>query len=682
MKRLTVVMIVLMTFSAWSSADTYYVDVRNDGASDKNPGTKERPFKTVARAVKTVKPGDTIILREGIYRESLYPRKSGLPGKPITLKAAEGQRAILSGSDVITGWRKCTKDDVSGNKNYDRIFLADLDWTPKRLYEGLRKMTVARTPDEGWWGITEGLSLSEFTDTVHLRQADPGAWDGWTVAIIEQAGGSIQHIPVKSFDPAAHKITLMRNYSRYRKKINPKRDRYYMENHISTLDGPGQYVIRRTEGGGCRIYAWPSRLKDGKPLIEAPKRGNVIEATGMSHWVLDGLEIAFGRGQGIGMGRSGKNADLVIQNCYIHRNASYGIGLRGPERVTIRRNIVRQNGLGVNISGARDCLVEENDIGENLVDALVAPGGTRRLKISRNFIHDQFRMGHPDGIQFWSDVKDVTIESNLIFNCGQGMMSQGMDGIKIVNNVWCGSRAVLLICGGDNFEIRNNTIVASGLQPTSLIGNNYTVIGNIIAPLRGLPLYSIRDLDTFRGDHNLLWAGKDYTGALVVLGRWRKTARSLAEIREKFGQEASGIVADPKFVSAPKLFGGMDYRRTADCTRTKFYLSSTAGFAVGDHVEVAFDGIARKIVETGKGYIVVDKPLKKPPLVGLSVANWGEKEKIVWDLRLAKDSPARGSGLGGRDIGSAIDVRAYRRGDFNGDGKRDLREIPKGWPEQ
>ena len=60
------------------------------------------------------------------------------------------------------------------------------------------------------------------------------------------------------------------------------------------------------------------------------------------------------------------------------------------------------------------------------------------------------------------------------------------------------------------------------------------------------------------------------------------------------------------------------------------------------------------------------------------IVNWKDKTEFKWDLRLADDSPGKGMGDKGQDVGSNIDIQAYMRGDFDGDGKRDLPELPKG----
>ena len=81
---------------------TYYVAV--DG-SDENDGTKDAPFKTLTKAAQTLQPGDTCVIGGGTYHETLMPQ-SGEAGRPITYKAAEGEKVTISGANEVTGFER------------------------------------------------------------------------------------------------------------------------------------------------------------------------------------------------------------------------------------------------------------------------------------------------------------------------------------------------------------------------------------------------------------------------------------------------------------------------------------------------------------------------------------------------------------------------------------------------
>lgn len=79
---------------------TYYV-AQNDGADDNNSGTFLSPFRTLNKAAEVAKAGDTVIVCEGVYRETLTPKNNGEPGAPITFKAAEGHDVTISAADEL-----------------------------------------------------------------------------------------------------------------------------------------------------------------------------------------------------------------------------------------------------------------------------------------------------------------------------------------------------------------------------------------------------------------------------------------------------------------------------------------------------------------------------------------------------------------------------------------------------
>lgn len=79
--------------------------------SDANAGTKEAPFATIQRAADVAVAGDRILVHEGVYREWVKPRNGGLSDDcRITYEAADGEHAVIKGSERITGWSPVTGD--------------------------------------------------------------------------------------------------------------------------------------------------------------------------------------------------------------------------------------------------------------------------------------------------------------------------------------------------------------------------------------------------------------------------------------------------------------------------------------------------------------------------------------------------------------------------------------------
>ncbi|MDN5213618.1 right-handed parallel beta-helix repeat-containing protein [Fulvivirgaceae bacterium BMA12] len=89
----------LLSFCAipLAEATTYYV---SPSGADTNRGSSSSPFKTISKAAWIAQPGDTIFVREGIYRERVTPPRGGGEGAPIVYMAEPNKRVIIRGSEL------------------------------------------------------------------------------------------------------------------------------------------------------------------------------------------------------------------------------------------------------------------------------------------------------------------------------------------------------------------------------------------------------------------------------------------------------------------------------------------------------------------------------------------------------------------------------------------------------
>ena len=101
---LTVGLFTLVT--AAPRAATYEVAGRFPQASDDAPGTPEHPWKTISHAASVVKPGDTVRIHGGVYREHVTIKTDGTAEAPIRFEAVPYEPVILTGADHLTGWKK------------------------------------------------------------------------------------------------------------------------------------------------------------------------------------------------------------------------------------------------------------------------------------------------------------------------------------------------------------------------------------------------------------------------------------------------------------------------------------------------------------------------------------------------------------------------------------------------
>jgi hypothetical protein len=87
---LTAAWLLVLTGSA--SATTFFVDAA--AGHDTAAGTAAAPVRTINRAVSMARSGDTVEVRDGVYRETVA---IGARGSGITYRAAEGARPVIDG---------------------------------------------------------------------------------------------------------------------------------------------------------------------------------------------------------------------------------------------------------------------------------------------------------------------------------------------------------------------------------------------------------------------------------------------------------------------------------------------------------------------------------------------------------------------------------------------------------
>jgi hypothetical protein len=134
----------------------YHVALDGD---DNNPGNHGRPFRTIQKAANVVGAGDTVIVHEGIYRETVTIQTSGNQNAYILFKAAEGDEVILDGSfeelavaDAIDNWQNTT---ING------LYYADISYWDAPKYVSKEE---------------ERLYLYESLDDLKIGDLSPGGW--------------------------------------------------------------------------------------------------------------------------------------------------------------------------------------------------------------------------------------------------------------------------------------------------------------------------------------------------------------------------------------------------------------------------------------------------------------------------------------------------------------------------
>ncbi len=144
-------------FAFWDDrtvySKTYHVAGRNPKASDENPGTEEKPFKTISRAAQIVGPGEKVVVHEGIYRECVSPARGGSgPDRMIAYEAAAGEKVVVSGA---MEWRPHCRPSAG--------------W---QLPQGAKTIWTTDLPVEAFAGYSPFLARNMYDEFVEDRNLD------------------------------------------------------------------------------------------------------------------------------------------------------------------------------------------------------------------------------------------------------------------------------------------------------------------------------------------------------------------------------------------------------------------------------------------------------------------------------------------------------------------------------
>ena len=135
---------------------TYYVDGAN--GNDGNPGSHDRPFKTINQAAQVLQPGERVVIASGIYREAIHPARGGTgPGKLISYEAAPGANVVISGAMVGNNWAPSSGFGSRGqHKGNPQIYEAKLDgdW-----FGGYNPFAMVNLPQQKAFLVTVGNRL-------------------------------------------------------------------------------------------------------------------------------------------------------------------------------------------------------------------------------------------------------------------------------------------------------------------------------------------------------------------------------------------------------------------------------------------------------------------------------------------------------------------------------------------
>lgn len=355
------------------SANKIYVSVDGD---DLNPGTIEKPVKTVSAAFELArkqgmkKGGLTIYLREGTYSStSGFDFNTGINGTqkhPTFISAYPGEEVVLTTAVSVKGSQMKVADDAVANKKLSdtvkgkvySVNLKELGYTdfgtfstsirPTLYVDGVQYQ-IARWPNaentgmvkyngaDGEYGVIESGDVTIVAGRTGGYTGDRGIgfefvmsssrplkWENtgniWMYGYWYEEWEKI-HVTVKDFDPEKNSVETVQS-CRYG-TLYQTHNSYYFYNVLEELDSPGEWFVDDKTG---MLYVYPSTDIENSEV----KMTTTVE-DGIT--IVGGQDVVFNRITIDTAGKYGYNIvngrRIILQNSEVKNTANYAINTQG-----------------------------------------------------------------------------------------------------------------------------------------------------------------------------------------------------------------------------------------------------------------------------------------------------------------------------------------------------------------
>jgi len=404
MSRIKILLLVVVFLLGLNgSAREFHVSVNGN---NKNEGSALNPFRTINYAAQLAQPGDVITVHAGTYREWINPKNGGTGDtERIVYKAAAGEKVIIKGSEIVTGW--------------------------KNVEKGVWKVELPESFFGSYNPYRDSINGDWFTNYNRIHHTGEVFLNGKSLY---------------------EKETL-------EKVINP----VGMSGIIDSVGSTYTWYCNTTNTT-TTIYANFHNLNPNKELIEITTRFTCFypSVQQINYLTIDGFEIcqaatqwAAPTAEQIGMISTNWNKGWIIQNCKIHDSKCNGITL-GKEKSTGHNVWTNDQSLdgslhyievvfrtlrhNWNKEHIGSHIVRNNEIYNCEQTGMCGSMGAAFSLIENNHIHNiwtkrQFNGAEIGGIKFHAAI-DTRIVKNRIHDTGRGIWLDWMaQGTRVSKNI-------------------------------------------------------------------------------------------------------------------------------------------------------------------------------------------------------------------------------------------------------
>ena len=309
-----------------SGKRTLYVST---SGSDANPGTSDRPFRTINKAAQVATAGDVVTIRNGTYNENVTVRNSGTSSARIVFQAASRGGVILTGPGrafkpytYYGGVQNTGQLYVTVRGLIFRGYASNVNGTSGPSFPAALKMARGWKVEDCWFDAAGNTAIQANANDIVITKTT--IEKSWIHAITSWA-------PANSSQSTTD--------SRYQPNLNMK---------LTDLIIRGNYTKATSSTASLASY--------------------VLKITTSKNLLVDNIESTGNIGPGIWL--DARNSYFTVRNSYFHHNKDIpgtvrtGRGINseinwGPG--TIENNIFSYNaGPGLSLTNTAGVIVRKN----------------------------------------------------------------------------------------------------------------------------------------------------------------------------------------------------------------------------------------------------------------------------------------------------------------------------------
>ncbi|MFZ5512578.1 MAG: right-handed parallel beta-helix repeat-containing protein [Pseudomonadota bacterium] len=497
---------LLAALLAWGAAPAATFQVRPEGTGE----------ASLAQALTQLRPGDTLVLAEGTYRQSIDLRQTRLRGgdgtQPTRIEAAPGAQVVIKGSDLVQGWERLP-DGVFVKRNWpvnsQQVFV-----------DGEALQQIGGT-------ILGGFPERKGHPMARLHAGQGGIWPG-------RVPGGREALTDKSFFYDAQAQAL------------------YVKYPAASLDGHRVEASVRPfllVGEGVRNLEVRNLRFEHANTTDKSQSGAVLLLG--DRLTLERIHVAHVDGAGFDI----TGDDNTIANSSANYCGQVGMKVRGRRARLIDNETSYNNTRGFNkwweAGGAK----------------FVGAGGLQDSEVSGHRAY--FNKG--DGIWFdWKNRNNYIHDSIVAYNTGMGIHYEASEGARIENNQVFGNRQRgIYLPNSARSLIAHNLVAGNGMEGIAVVDEkpgkpelaprDNRIVANILAWNAGTALVLPGEEQGNLSDGNLFVDAQAPSLSRGWGSREQPVLRGLAAWRNRTGQD--GASRFEQAAMPPALAGDLKARR-------------------------------------------------------------------------------------------------------------------------